>query len=140
MVSSSEHITVELFNDLNKINSLIDSVEKNLFSQHEMVNLLEFINLHESLIKGNKIHLPDIRKFDESSSQSEPQVNGKADREGEVENDDHELLKNFQIDVKAIEKFIKPQNLIVPNENRFKNDIKLSPNLLKPRALCLGKA
>lgn len=42
------------------------------------------------------------------------------------------------MDNQALEKFLKPTNLIVPTENRFKNDFSLSPNLLKPKALRAG--
>lgn len=36
------------------------------------------------------------------------------------------------MDKVSIERFLKPSNLIVPNENRFKNNDFLSPNLTKP--------
>jgi len=49
------------------------------------------------------------------------------------------MFKNYQIDLKTLEKFIKPSNLIVPNENKFKSDINISPNLLKPRALRISE-
>ena len=58
--------------------------------------------------------------------------------EKENDLDDIDVFKNYQIDLKTLEKFIQPSNLIIPNENKFKTDINISPNLLKPRALRLS--
>ena len=52
MVSCSEQISIDLFNDPQKVDKLMESIQQNLFSQQEMVNLLEFINQHEQMIKG----------------------------------------------------------------------------------------
>ena len=52
---SRENISLELFNNSQKIDKLIDSIDKNLISYPEMVALLEFINKHEDVIKGDEI-------------------------------------------------------------------------------------
>ena len=44
-----------MFNDQQKIDKLLDSIDKNLISYPEMVALLEFINKHEDVIKGDKL-------------------------------------------------------------------------------------
>ena len=64
---------------------------------------------------------------------------GNVDEQKENDKEEVDMFKNYQIDLKTLEKFIKPSNLIVPNENKFKSDINISPNLLKPRALRISE-
>lgn len=50
-----------------------------------------------------------------------------------------DIFHNYKIDQTILEKFIKPYNLIIPNENKFKSDVNISPNLLKPWALRISE-
>ena len=49
-IGNKEHISLNLFEDVNKIDELIQSIDKNLISIPEMAALLDFINKHEHKI------------------------------------------------------------------------------------------
>lgn len=57
----------------------------------------------------------------------------------EVDNEENDILKNFQITNHMLEKFTKHPDLIIPSERMFKQEVNLSPNLLKPRAIKKGE-
>ena len=49
-IGNKEHISLDLFDDVTKIDELIQSIDKNLISIPEMAALLDFINKHEHKI------------------------------------------------------------------------------------------
>lgn len=49
-----QRISLDLFDNVERIDELIDSIDKNLISIPEMAAILEFINQHEDLIMNNK--------------------------------------------------------------------------------------
>ena len=137
-ICSSEQISLELFNNPIKIDRLIESVEKNLISQHEMVNLLEFINQHEHTIKGSTMvycFQEDEVDGPDNPSQREDVEIGERESQNVEKKDEKDIFDGFVLDKKTIEQFLKPVNLVVPNESKFKNIDFLSPNLTKPQAL-----
>jgi len=53
--NNKQRISLDLFDNVERIDELIDSIEKNLISIPEMAAILEFINQHEDLILNRKI-------------------------------------------------------------------------------------
>lgn len=52
--NNKQRISLDLFDNVERIDELIDSIEKNLISVPEMAAILEFINQHEGLILNRK--------------------------------------------------------------------------------------
>ncbi len=46
-----------MFNNEEKIDRLIESVDKNLISYPEMISLLEFVTIHETAILGGEVNI-----------------------------------------------------------------------------------
>lgn len=100
-----------------------------------MVNLLEFINQHEAMIKGYRLSYEEYHNKNIQKSEKEENNKKKLTTLKEIEHEDNDFLKNFQINKSVIEKFTKHPDLIIPNEKTFKHELHLSPNLIKPKAI-----